>query len=101
MITAIVLIRVERGRVDAAAEALLELDEVKEVYSVAGVWDLVAMVRVRSYDQMAQVVPVKLARLAGIVRTTTLMAFECYSRRDLDRLWGIGMEDEAAAGPSA
>jgi DNA-binding Lrp family transcriptional regulator len=100
MVTAIVLIQTERQRHAEAAEALLGIDEVKEVYSVAGDWDLVAIVRVRAYDQMAEVVPVKMARTPGIQRTTTLMAFECYSRRDLERLWGIGMENEAA-GPIA
>ncbi len=101
MVTAIVLINTERRRHAETAEALLELDEVKEVYSVAGAWDLVAIVRVRAYEQMAEVVPVKLARIPGIERTLTLMAFECYSRHDLERLWGIGLEDEAAAEPSA
>jgi len=101
MITAIVLIETERRRLQETAEALLDIDEVKEVYSVAGAWDLVAIVRVRAYEQMAEVVPVKIGRVPGIVRTTTLMAFEWYSRRDLERLWGIGMEDEASTGPRA
>jgi DNA-binding Lrp family transcriptional regulator len=95
MVTAIVLVTTERQRHAEAAEAMLELDEVKEVYSVAGDWDLVAIVRVRQYEQMADVVPVKLASIPGIARTTTLMAFECYSRHDLERLWGIGLEDQA------
>lgn len=101
MVTAIVLIEAERRQIAETAEALLAIDEVKEVYSVAGAWDLVAIVRVRAYEQMADVVPVKLARVPGILRTTTLMAFECYSKRDLERLWGIGLETEAGAGPSA
>ncbi len=92
MVTAIVLIHAERGRAPQAAEALLEVPEVAEVYSVAGEYDLVALVRVRHYDQMAQVVPQKLAGVPGIVRTQTLMAFQCYSRHDLERMWGIGLE---------
>lgn len=94
MITAIVLIKTERPRLQETAEALLEIDEVKEVYSVAGEYDLVAIVRVRHYDEMNEVVPGKLARLGGIAATTTLMAFQCYSRRDLERMWGIGLEEE-------
>ena len=93
MVTAIILIKAERGKIQETAEALLEVDEVKEVYSVAGEHDLVAIVRVRNYDQMNEVVPGKLARLAGIASTTTLMAFQCYSRRDLERMWGIGLEE--------
>ncbi len=94
MVTAIVLIRAERMQLQETAEALLEVDEVREVYSVAGEYDLVAIVRVRHYDQMAEVVPGKLARLNGITSTTTLMAFQCFSRRDLERMWGIGLEEE-------
>jgi DNA-binding Lrp family transcriptional regulator len=94
VVTAIVLINTERQRLQETAEALLEVDEVKEVYSVAGEYDLVAIVRVRHYDEMAQVVPGKLARLSGLTRTTTLMAFQCFSRRDLERMWGIGLDEE-------
>lgn len=94
MVTAIVLICTERQKLQETAEALLEVNEVKEVYSVAGEYDLVAVVRVRHYDQMAEVVPGKLARLDGIRRTTTLMAFQCFSRRDLERMWGIGLDEE-------
>lgn len=98
MVTALVLIKAERKRLQQTAEALLDIDEVKEVYSVAGEYDLVAIVRVRHYDQMAEVVPGKLAQLDGIVQTTTLMAFQCFSRRDLERMWGIGLDEEQSAG---
>ena len=97
MVTAVVLIRTERSKIQETAEALLEVPEVKEVYSVAGEYDLVAMVRVRHYEQMAELVPGKLARVNGIAQTTTLMAFQCYSRRDLERMWGIGLDEEALA----
>lgn len=92
MITAIVLIQTERARTPSVAEALLEIHEVSEVYSVAGDYDLVAIVRVRQYDQMAEVVPRRIGGVAGIVRTQTLMAFQYYSRHDLERMWGIGLE---------
>lgn len=97
MVTAIVLIRAQMGQTQQIAEALLALPEVAEVYSVAGEFDLVAIMRVREYDQMAEAVPQKLARVPGILRTTTLMAFQCYSRHDLDRMWGIGLESEPSA----
>ena len=96
MVTAIVLIRAAMGRTSDIADSLLQLPEVSEVYSVTGEYDLVAMVRVQQYDQMADAVPRKLARIDGIDRTHTLMAFQCYSRRDLERMWGIGMENERA-----
>lgn len=92
MVTAVVLIQAEMGQTKAIAETLLESPEVSEVYSVAGEFDLVAMVRVQSYDQMADAVPDRIAQIPGIRKTTTLMAFQCYSRHDLERMWGIGME---------
>lgn len=100
MIAAVVLINTERGRINETAEALLELPEVAEVYSVAGAYDLVAIVRVRQYEEMAEVVPTRLAAMPSITRTTTLMAFQCYSRRDLERMWGIGLDDESELGES-
>ena len=96
MITAIVLIHTERGRTAAAGEALAEIPDVAEVYSVAGEYDLVAIVRVQHYEQMAEVVPRRIAAVPGIARTHTLMAFQYYSRHDLDRMWGIGLETESA-----
>lgn len=101
MIAAVVLINTERGRIAETAEALLELPEVAEVYSVAGPYDLVAIVRVRQYEQMAEVVPTRLSAMPTITSTTTLMAFQCYSRRDLERMWGIGLDDESTLGETA
>jgi DNA-binding Lrp family transcriptional regulator len=98
MIAAVVLINTERGRIAETAEALLAIPDVAEVYSVAGEYDLVAIVRVRAYEQMAEVVPTRLAGLPTITRTQTLMAFQCYSRRDLERMWGIGLDDESELG---
>jgi DNA-binding Lrp family transcriptional regulator len=98
MVTAIVLIQAALGSVQEVAEALLQVPEVAEVYSVAGEYDLVAIVRVREYEQMAQVVPGALGRIPGLQRTRTLMAFQAYSRHDLERLWSVGLDEEAARG---
>jgi DNA-binding Lrp family transcriptional regulator len=98
MITAIVLIRTDRGLTAAAAEAVADIPDVAEVYSVTGEYDLVAIVRVRHYEQVAEAVPQRIAAVPGIARTHTLMAFEHYSRHDLDRLWGIGLDTEPARG---
>jgi DNA-binding Lrp family transcriptional regulator len=94
MITAIVLIHTERGKTSSAGEALAEIPDVAEVYSVTGEYDLVAIVRVKQYTQMAEVVPRRIAGVPGVARTHTLMAFDHYSRHDLDRMWGIGMDTE-------
>jgi DNA-binding Lrp family transcriptional regulator len=97
MITAIVLIHTERGQTAAAAEALAEIPDVAEVYSVSGNFDLVAIVRVHEYEQMADVVPRRIAAVKGIADTNTLMAFQYYSRHDLERMWGIGLDTDASS----
>lgn len=99
MITAIVLIQAERGSAQRVAELLLEIPEVAEAYSVTGEYDLVALVRVRRYDQMAEVVPRQIQAVPGISRTQTMMAFQCYSRHDLERMWGVGLE--SSSGPAS
>ena len=80
------------GRVAELAEELADLASVAEVYSVAGDFDLVAVVRVRHHDDLADVVTHEIARLEGITRTHTLVAFRAYSRRDLDAMWSIGVD---------
>jgi DNA-binding Lrp family transcriptional regulator len=78
MITAIVLIEVERGQTAAAGQALARLPSVADVYSVSGEYDLVAIVRVDAYEQMAEVVPRRIAAVPGVARTHTLMTFQHY-----------------------
>ncbi|MCZ7661635.1 MAG: Lrp/AsnC ligand binding domain-containing protein [Thermoleophilia bacterium] len=92
MITAFVLIDVERSVLPTIAEALVEVDGVAEVYSVAGEFDFVAVVRVAAYEDLAHVVTERLAAIEGIAGTETLMAFRCYSKHDLERMWNIGAE---------
>ena len=92
MVTAIVLIQGERDKLPETAEKLAEVAGVKEVYSVAGDYDLVAIVRVKEHDQLADVVTKNLLKMDGILRTNTLIAFKSYSRKDLERMWEIGLE---------
>jgi DNA-binding Lrp family transcriptional regulator len=92
MVAALVLINVERGRVNETAQSLLEIEGVAEVYSVTGEYDLVALLRVRQYEDLADVVTARVVSLPAITRTNTLMAFQCYSRADLQQAWDIGVE---------
>jgi len=94
MITAIVLINAEVGKVPELAERLLEIPQVSEVYSVTGEYDLVALVRVARHEQLAQLVPGTIDGLPGISRTYTLIAFEAFSRHDLESMWSVGLEEE-------
>ena len=90
MIHAFVLVDAEPSRIAPLAEELAEVDGVAEVYSVAGEADLVAIVRVRHHDDLADVVTRRIAALDGIVHTRTLIAFQAYSRHDLEALWDLG-----------
>ena len=92
MVTAFVLINSEPAHTAELAEQLADLPTVAEVYSVAGEYDLVAVVRVRHHDDLADVVTHEIARLSGVARTRTLIAFRAYSSRDLDAMWAIGTE---------
>lgn len=92
MITTIVLIKVDPTLIPKAAHMLAGVEGVSEVYSVSGEWDLVAIVRVPEYDQIAQVVTEIFPTVPGIQRTQTLTAFRAYSRKDLQQAWDIGVE---------
>jgi DNA-binding Lrp family transcriptional regulator len=87
MITAIVMINCEIGKVNEVAEALVDLDGIGEVYSVSGEWDILAIVRVKEYDSLAQVVSKQMTEIGGITRTNTHMAFRCYSKHNMEKMW--------------
>ncbi|HSY15319.1 MAG TPA: Lrp/AsnC ligand binding domain-containing protein [Jatrophihabitantaceae bacterium] len=92
MITAIVMISVETDRIPEVAGQIAELDGVSEVYSVAGDVDLVAIVRVREFEQIADVIAGRLSKVAGVLHTDTHIAFRAYSRHDLDAAFSIGFD---------
>jgi DNA-binding Lrp family transcriptional regulator len=94
MVHAVVLIQCEIDEIPEAAEAIAELEGVSEVYSVAGEFDLVAIVRVPEPEDLARVIPGGIAKVRGVVRTETLIAFQVYSRHDLERLFAIGFEQD-------
>lgn len=89
---AVVLIQCEIDEIPEAAQAIAGIDGVSEVYSVAGEFDLVAIVRVPNHDDLAEVIPGGIAKVAGVERTETLIAFQVYSQHDLERLFAIGFE---------
>ena len=93
MVTTVVLAVCDVHQIPETAQAVADLPEVTEVYSVAGDYDLVIMVRVRNHDDLARVVSEGIAKIAGIVRTQTLVAFKVYSRHDVEALFSVGFED--------
>lgn len=90
MITAIVMISVETDKIPELAEQIAGLDGVSEVYSVAGDADLIAIVRVREFEQIAEVIAGRVSKVAGVLHTDTHIAFRAYSRHDLEETFSIG-----------
>ena len=92
MITTIVLINADPKLIPQCAVRLAGVEGVSEVYSVSGEWDLVALVRVPEYEQIAKVVTEIFPTIPGLLRTQTLTAFRAYSKKDLEQAWDIGVE---------
>ena len=93
MLTAIVLIDSDAARIPEVAAAIAEISGVSEVYSVTGEVDLVAMVRVREHDDLADVIADKISKVEGVLRTQTYIAFRAYSQHDLEQAFSLGLED--------
>ncbi|HZN71317.1 MAG TPA: Lrp/AsnC ligand binding domain-containing protein [Micromonosporaceae bacterium] len=93
MITAIVLIDCATDSIPEVAETLASLPGVSEVYSVAGGVDLIAMVRVRDFDQIADVIAGGISKVPGVQDTETHIAFRAYSQHDLEEAFSIGFAD--------
>jgi DNA-binding Lrp family transcriptional regulator len=90
MIHAVVLIGADRSVLASLGGELADIDGVAEAYSVTGEWDFVAILRVRDHEQLAPLVTGRISQLVGVVRTHTMVAFEAYSRHDLEALFSLG-----------
>lgn len=91
MITAIVMIRADVDRIPEVAEAIAEQEGVSEVYSVTGGIDLIAIVRVREHQELAEVIPGRLNRVPGVLSSDTHVAFHTYSQHDLEAAFSLGL----------
>ena len=89
MITAIVLISVTRSKINEIAEELTEIKGISEVYSVSGDFDIVAMLRVMTNEDLADIVTKKITKINGIIKTQTMLAFMAYSKHDLETMFGL------------
>jgi len=91
MVTAFILITTERTRINEVAETLVEINGISEVYSVSGAYDLIAIVRVPTNDDLANLVTRKLRSLNAITKTETMLAFKAYSKHDLESMFSVGI----------
>ena len=90
MVTAIVLMNADRMQIKDVAQKPVDMHQVTEVFSVAGRYDLIAMVRVKSTEEVVDTITEKIGSLQGITATETLIAFQTYSRHDLEHMFSIG-----------
>lgn len=92
MVTAIVMIKTDTSSIPETAQTLAALDGVSSVYSVTGAWDLVAMVRLKHYEDLSDVIADQLSKVEGIQDTETMLAFRTYSSEDLGEGWALGFD---------
>jgi DNA-binding Lrp family transcriptional regulator len=93
MVTAIVMINAEVHQIPEVAEVIAQIPGVSEVYSTTGEFDLVAIVRVRVHEELAEVIPGKVNKVPGVTATQTHIAFRTYSRHDLEAAFSVGLDD--------
>ncbi|GLZ80035.1 transcriptional regulator [Actinorhabdospora filicis] len=94
MITAIVLIQCATESIPEVAQKIADLPGVSEVYSTAGHVDLIAMVRVREFEHIADVIADSINKVDGVSDTETHIAFRAYSKHDLEETFAIGFDTE-------
>jgi len=92
MVTAIDLLRVEKGKINSVAQALADMEGIAEVYSVGGRFDLVAIIRTKDNERLAELVTEHMLKTEGVLDSETLIAFQAYSRHDLERMFAIGLD---------
>ncbi len=98
MFTAFVLIQAERRQMQDVARRIAEIPGVDEVYSVTGDWDIIAVLRLKDYNGLAEIVTGKMVEVPGIVRTNTHLAFRAFPQSLLERSFSVGLEDEPQGG---
>lgn len=91
MVTALVQLTVERDKIDTVAKEIAGMEGISEVYSVGGRIDLIAIIRVRDNEKMAELVTGHLLKVNGIKTSETMIAFKVYSHHDLESMFSIGL----------
>jgi len=92
MVTSIILMNVERSKINEVAQQLADLEGVSEVFSVSGNYDLVAICRVPTNDDLSELVTRRLLTIDAILKTETMLAFKAFSRHDLETMFTIGLD---------
>ncbi|NLU97605.1 AsnC family transcriptional regulator [Marinomonas sp. UCMA 3892] len=91
MVTAIIMLSVEKKYINQVAEKLASIEGLAEVYSVSGPYDIAAIARVQSNDEISDLVTQQLAQIDYIIKTETMLAFKAYSKDDLEGMFSVGV----------
>ena len=89
MVTFIIPINTEKNRITEVAEQLADIPAITEVFSVTGIYDLVAIVRTKTNDEVAELVTSQLGTIEGITDPDTMLAFKTFSKHDLESMFSI------------
>ncbi len=89
MTTAIVLVNIDRTKIKSAVKEIMAVQGVTEVYTVAGEYDLVVMLRVKDNGRLSEIVAHDMPHMTGINHTKTLIALESESKVDLASIYKI------------
>jgi len=93
MVTAIIILKVARERINGTAQELSDIEGISEVFSVSGRYDLIAIARVKDNDELSELVTVKMRKVEGLTESETMLAFRAYSRHDLEGMFSVGFEE--------
>ena len=90
MVTAIIMLSVEKKHINQVAEKLASIKGLSEVYSVSGPYDIAAIARVQNNDEISELVTQHLAQIDYILKTETMLSFKTYSKDDLEGRFSVG-----------
>ncbi len=71
MALAIVMINVDVGKENEIFEKLYEIPEVKEIYMVYGVHDIIAVIEAETMDALRSLITEKIRRMDGVKSSMT------------------------------
>ncbi|GAC1356373.1 MAG: Lrp/AsnC ligand binding domain-containing protein [Herpetosiphon sp.] len=91
MVTAFVQIKVEGRKPSEVAQEISRIHGVAEAYSISGEYDILVILKLPEYEQMAEIVPEQIATVVGVASTTTILAFRAYTRQELETAYDIGL----------
>ena len=89
MTTAIILINVKRSKLKHVVDSMKDVKGVTEVYTVAGEYDLVAMLRVKNVNAFQKILAEKMTNIEGVTRTKTLIALDVIADIDIEKVFKV------------